>query len=503
MTLEQRLLRPFTKAKYLSEENYKRYTAIIHYLYQQHEVYYAPPSLPSSILEFIKEHDLLGFFSEYDLAKLEADLTMLETWGNVISHQDSGNVSRIEDFNRRKLRYQCTPETIEIERLLEKMNSQINRVKGSLDSNLVNSLSSIMIELETFKAKAFFSKDDKKELSQLWNQLFSQFENLRKESSDYLGIIHSRNIDDAMQNKEISAFRLKFTEYLTGFIITLQKNVHIIEFSIGEIEKELIHRVINALILEQKDKPSLGEPITDEEYREIYLNQWNALKNWFKYDEYNERFVDYLLKQTNETISRFTKYLQQISERDQQIKSRKKDFEHIARLFKKELDMELCQKSFGAMTNIERPLHFISQSNRKIDSDKSLYDHEPEVIFIKSAKETAARTEKKRATVEPTLEDLMEIERLRKQREYEDREIQNLVERGRVKISELENVQPFMRKALLQWISYCNGREKMKGKTDQGIPYSLQKESNETIQLKCTDGILTMPDYVFQFGVQK
>ncbi|MEK5379383.1 DUF2397 family protein [Niallia sp. FSL W8-0635] len=304
MTLEQRLLRPFTKAKYLSEENYKRYTAIIHYLYQQHEVYYAPPSLPITILEFIKENDVLGFFGDYDLSKLEADLNMLESWGNVISHQDSGNVSRIEDFNRRKLRYQCTPETIEIERMLEKMNSQINRVKGSLDSNLVNSLSNLMIELETYKAKSYFKKEERKELNLLWNQIFAQFDNLRKDSSDYLGIIHSRNIDDAMQNKEISAFRLKFTEYLTGFIITLQKNVHIIEFSIKEIDKDLIHRVITELILEHKDKPSLGEPITDKEYLEIYMNQWNAMKKWFKYDEYNERFVDYLLKQKSIIIKK-------------------------------------------------------------------------------------------------------------------------------------------------------------------------------------------------------
>jgi uncharacterized protein (TIGR02677 family) len=501
MTLEQRLLRPFTKAKYLSEENYKRYTAIIHYLYQQHEVYYAPPSLPSSILEFIKESDLLGFFSDYDLSKLEADLNMLESWGNVISHQDSGNVSRIEDFNRRKLRYQCTPETIEIERLLEKMNSQINRVKGSLDSNLVNSISSLMIVLETYKARPYFTTEEKKELTRIWNDIFSQFENLRKESSDYLGIIHSRNIDDAMQNKEISAFRLKFTEYLTGFIITLQKNVHIIEFSIGEIDKELIHRVITELTKAQKEKPSLGEPLLDEEYREIYLNQWNALKKWFKYDEYNERFVDYLLKQTNETISRFTKYLQQISERDQQAKSRKKDFEHIARLFKNEEDIELCQKSFGAMTNIEKSPHFVSQANREIDSDEFLYDHPPEVVFIKSAKETSARTDKKRASVEPTLEDLMEIERLRKQKEYEESEVQKLVEKKTVRLSELEDVQPFMRKVLLQWISYCNGREKMKGKTDQGITYKLQKETENEIQLNCTDGILTMPDYVLHFEV--
>lgn len=501
MNLEQRLLRPFTKAKYLGEENYKRYAAIIHYLYLQHEVYYAPPSLPSSILEYIKENDVLNFFDEYDLSKMEDDLNRLEEWGNVISHQDNGNVTRIEDFNRRKLRYQCTPETIEIERMLEKMNSQMSRVTGALDKNVVNSLSNLMITLETFKTNIHFSREEREELGRIWEDIFSQFEKLRKESSDYLGIIHSKNIDDAMHNKNISAFRVKFTEYLTGFIITLQKNINIIEFSIGEIDKELVHRIINELILVQKDKPSLEEPLSDAEYKEIYMNQWNAIKQWFKYDEFNERFVDYLLKQTNETISRFTKYLQQISERDQQVKNRKKDFEYIAKLFKTEEDFTLCQKVFGAMTNVEKPFHFMSQANRKVDSDKTLYEHKPEMITIKSAKEKPIRNERKRTSVEPTQEDLLEMQRLKKQKEYEEQEIQKLVKKRIVKIYELENVEPFIRGILLQWISYCNGKEKMNGKTNQGIKYTLYKENEETVQLKCTDGVLEIPNYVFRFEV--
>ncbi|CAH0251866.1 TIGR02677 family protein [Peribacillus simplex] len=501
MDIEQRLLQPFTKAKYLSEGNFRRYTSIIYYLYQQHEVYYAPPSLPTSILEHLHTHDTLGIFDEYTLSKLEEDLKSLEDWGNVISHADSSRVTRIEDFNKRKLRYQCTQETIDIERMLEKLNSQINRVKGSLDAGLVNSLSGLILKLESHQKTGDWSKEEREELSKLWQKIFDEFSGLRKESSDYLGVIHSKNIEDAMVNKEITAFRLKFTEYLTGFIITLQKNIHIIEYTIKEIDKNLIDAFIVELTENQKDKPTFDEALTDEEYHDIFTNQWNSMKKWFVYDEFDERYVDYLLKQTSETISRFTKYLQQISERDQQIKNRKKDFEHMARLFKNESDFQVCQKSFGAITNIEHPLHFFSQKSRTVNSDETLFEHEPEVKALKDAKEVPSRERCKMAAIQATAEDVIENERMRLKKETEEKAVQDLVGKEIVRLRELKGVEPFIRKAILQWISQVVGKSKMTGKTDQGIPYRIEKESEEEIGLLCTDGILNMPDYVLYFEV--
>lgn len=134
MNLEQRMLTPFVKAKYLSEPNYRRYTSIINFLYQQHEYYYAPPSLPGDIFNHIAENDSLRLFEEYTKNSLDEDLKKLEEWGNVVSHADNGRVSKIQDYNRSRLRYQCTEETIEIERMLEKLEGQIHKIKGSLDS---------------------------------------------------------------------------------------------------------------------------------------------------------------------------------------------------------------------------------------------------------------------------------------------------------------------------------------------------------------------------------
>lgn len=501
--LEQRLLQPFTHAKYLSEQNFRNYIAIIHYLYIQDSVYFAQPSLPLAILEGIKENDSIGYFEDYTITKLEGDLKQLEDWGNVESIPDYGKQTRIEDFNKRKLRYNLTQVTIDIERMLEKINSQINRVKNKLDRGIVNTLQELFSNLALYKDNFNLTIDERNELTLLWNQTFDQFEQLRNESADYLRVIHSRNIEEAMQNKEISAFRVKFTEYLTSFIITLQKNINLIEHLIIQIDKTNINEIITLLIEEQKNKPTLEDPLSDEEYRNIFFNQWNAMKKWFIYDDFSERYVDYLLKQTNETISRFTKYLQQISERDQQIRNRKKDFEHIAKLFRNEDNFKLCQMSFGALTNIEKPLHFFSTKNRIIDNTLSIFEHEPEVMSLKEAKHVSSRNRKKAASLEPTEEDLLEIKRLNEIKEYEERQLSLLVNKEIVRLKDLENVEPFMRGALLQWINQTDGKKKLVGKTDQGVEFIIEKNSDDWICLQCTDGILQMPDYIFYFEVEK
>lgn len=68
--------------------------------------------------------------------------------------------------------------------------------------------------------------------------MINRFKTLREEASDYLGIIQSKNIEEAMQRKDISAFRIKFTNYLTNFIIALQENTLIIEYALKDIKNK-------------------------------------------------------------------------------------------------------------------------------------------------------------------------------------------------------------------------------------------------------------------------
>lgn len=502
MKLEQRMLSPFLKAKYLSEPNFRRYTSIIHYLYQQHEYYYGPPALPDDIFNHIIEHDSLNLFDNYTEKQLDEDLKQLEEWGNVVSHADNARVSKIQDYNRSRLRYQCAEETIEIERMLEKLDGQIKRIKGSLDSKMVNSLAELVLQIQNMDFHAPLTKEERGEFNELWTDMINRFKTLREEASDYLGIIQSKNIEEAMQSKDISAFRVKFTNYLTDFIISLQKNTPVIEYALKDIQRKgLVDRAIQELILYQKDKPNLDEEMKDEEMAEIFQMQWNGIQKWFVEDEYKERYVDYLLNQTNETISKFMKFLEQLTEREQQMKSRKHEFLHLAKLFEEEGNFDHCLKMFGAITNIESPPHFFSERNQELYADESLIEQGSEVKPLQNAKTAGIRKKKQIAVIEPTEEDKQLLEELRQQKAYEEQQLEAFTQRGKVVLGEVEEVENFILYAILDWISKANSTTAKRGKTDNGVNYHIRRNSDQMVIVHTTEGMLTVDDYVIHFEV--
>lgn len=502
MKLEQRMLTPFVKAKYLSEPNYRRYTAIIHYLYQQHEYYYGPPSLPEDIYNEIVENDSLHLFENYTQKQMEEDLKQLEEWGNVISHADNARVSKIQDYNRSRLRYQCADETIEIERMLERLDNQIKQIKGALDSKMVSSLAALILEFQKMDLNTSLTKEERMEFHELWTNIINRFKTLREEASDYLGIIQSRNIEEAMQNKDISAFREKFTNYLTDFIIALQENTIVIEYALRDIqERNVVDDAIKNLVLHQKEKPNLEEELEDEEMAEIFRMQWAGIQKWFVPDGYGERYVDYLLKQTNETISKFMKYLEQLTEREQQMKSRKHDFLHLASLFEEEADFDYCLQMFGAVTNIEKPPHVFSERGQEIYPDETILEQGVEAKELQNARMAGIRRKKQIALIEPSEEDRQLLEVLKQRKAYEEERLEAFTKQGRVELADLDEVEGFILDAILNWISKANAVQERTEKTDNGVTYHVEKNSNQLITVCSTEGILTMDDYVIEFEV--
>ncbi|MGM8366578.1 TIGR02677 family protein [Virgibacillus sp. W0181] len=503
MNLEQRMLTPFVKAKYLSEKNFRRYAMIVHFLYEQHEYYYAPPALPEDIYNYITENDSLKLLDEYSEKQLDEDLKQLEEWGNIISHADNSRVNKIQDYNRSRLRYQCADETIEIERMLEKLDGKIHKIKGSLDSKMVSSLSALILRFQKMDVDQTLTKDERAEVHELWTDVLKKFDTLREEASDYLGIIQSKNIEEAMQSKDISVFRVKFTEYLTDFIIALQNNTPILEYALNDIRNRgVVDYAIEAIVAYQKDKPNLKEEMTDEEMADIYWNQWTGIQKWFVSGASGERYVSYLLHQTNETISKFMKFLEQLTEREQQIKSRRHEYLHLAKLFEAETNFDNCLKMFGAITNIEHPPHFFSERDKELYPDQTIVEQGTEVKPLQNAKTAGIRKKKQIAVIEPSEEDKQLLEELRQRKAYEEKQIEAFTRRGKVVLKEVDELESFLLYAILNWISMANATRTKRGNTDHGVHFSLWKNSDQLITVDTSEGTLTMDDYTLNFEVQ-
>ncbi|MCR8982548.1 TIGR02677 family protein [Brevibacillus laterosporus] len=498
MQLEQRLLNPFKEAKYLSDKNSYRYVTIIHYLCEQHRLY-APPSLTTDIYAWIKDNDPAGMFSDYQEHELDYDLKVLEENGNVISHQDSSLVSKIEDLKKRRLRYQCTRTTIELERKLSELNESFVKIKGSLDPTLTDSLRRYIESLNALEVGEVTS-GMRADMHRLWNDLFARFKDLQQETSDYLAIIQSKRVDEALQNKEISAFRVKFTDYLKNFVMVLQEDSSRIEYLIRQIEKKhIMPWFLSEMVIHYRDMPLFDDELQSDDIKNIYEQQWQALRQWFVLGDGSRRYVDDLIRETSHTISKFVKYLQIMSERDQEIKSRKYDFLHFASLFEKSKDLQKCKRYFSTITNIQSPPHLLVDKRHDINNRYSILEHDFPVLLLKQRIDYERRKRVITVTKRTELDEIL-IAEMHARKEYEEALIEEFTSHREIALADLQIVEPFLRNTILYWIGRASSSAKGKGKTENGKTYYIEIRSNTLINMYSPDGTLRMPDYVFRFG---
>ena len=71
---------------------------------------------------------------------------------------------------------------------------------------------------------------------------------------------------------------------------------------------------------------------------------------------------------------------------------------------------------------------------------------------------------------------------------------------GKLDLAALETpVSPAVRTVFLSWVALAGLSPDKRGRTLYGQTYSLQKRGEQTFRLRCTDGVLTMPDCVLLF----
>lgn len=499
MDLYERLRHKENIYKYVSEEKKQIYICIIDYLYTKH-IHGGAPSLLNDILKHLKEVNPIGLFDDYTEKQLENDLSSLEVWGNVISHPDNSRVSRIEDYKKGRLRYQCHKHTVEFERHYRRTKMITSAMKDGLNPNLVSSLVASIDKLCDFKVKPVLTKSKREELETIWKDIFFRFDRFRDETTDYLGIIHSSNLEQIFQNNEMVNFKDRFKNYLYDFIGELQHLLGTIENSIVLVEESgKLNWAVNEIIAYRNSLPRIEGVISEEVFQEELLNNWNGIKQWFVYNEKGERYVSYIIKETTSMIHKFVKFLQILSEKKQQVKSRQHEFLHFAKLFGEADDIKGCQKVFGAMTNIEKPTHLLVDSQENVSFNELIVHHDFIPKKLDSAKREAIKKKRSYATIEASEEDLKIARDIARKKEKEEEMVHKFTEKGTVVLSELVDIDPFLRTIILDWISRVINKKTWEGKTENGIPYELIKNSDEKIKLHARDGVLIVPDYTFFF----
>ena len=120
-----------------------------------------------------------SYFRDYTPEQCQQDLNALVSWGNLITMQDTRKVSTIEEFKNKKFRYQLSEATVEIERMVIRVENLF------IESSSLEPTPLERIRINLGKIPEMQNKDREK-IYTWWNDLNNDFIRLNQNYQDYM-----------------------------------------------------------------------------------------------------------------------------------------------------------------------------------------------------------------------------------------------------------------------------------------------------------------------------
>ena len=490
MEIYGKLVKPIHEVRYLVAENVERYRVIVRYFFEEYE----------SIKYWLYKEDVFdmmqatGRFPNYTIERCQGDLDVLREWGNLTAMQDTAKVRTIEQYRNKRYRYQLSEYTVEIERMILKLENL--EVEGaSLEPTL---LERMHLELLRFPEILACSEH---EVNSWWRHVDNDFVRLNQNYQDYVRTLNSHKAEEMMKSEQFLFFKEQLIEYLHTFVKRLHEYGGLIAKHLEAHNYEENVAVLVEKIVESELKtPRLDRPTNVDELQKIVERRWVNLNNWFNgKGDVNE--LDRMYDITNDIIKKITRYAQQFGSLRHRNVNRKEEYRHISNIFAKCDDINEAHKLSANVFGAEFPFHLINLDPRDTDSiDSGVYDENPTKIRLESrsqmVRSKAIRTKMADVTADQRLARLA-IEQKR-QRDLEI--LQSYIVNGRIDFATLPLIDGYTRQVLLSWVSKASAQIDKRAKTDFGKSYRIEMPlASATCLLKCEDGNFTMPSMSIVF----
>ena len=491
MQVSDKSIKPLTEVKYLNADNVSRYRCIMRIFFENYEKLKYWMYQEDVYEEMIKE----PFFADYRPEQCQQDLAMLVEWKNLNTIQDTRNVATIEEFKNKKYRYQMSEYSVEIERLVLRLENLF--IEGaSLEPTL---LERIRREIERVPE---MTESDENTVYTWWSDLNNDFVRLNQNYQDYIRDLNSVKAEEMMHTKKFLVFKDRLVEYLRSFVKGLQRNVGVIEENL-RVQKEdvweiIFEKIINyELLIPRMEVEEITRPMIEQKIR----GRFQSIYNWFVGEEGTENEAGKLFDATNEIIRRITRYAAQLSEKNALGANRKEEYKKVAELFLRCKDMSEAHKMSAMVFGLEQPYHLAGELIRETDSmNQGVYEEAPLQISLKPRVRTY-REKSKRSGIRETSEQKRETRRkLLQQQKEEMQKLQQLEKNGRIDFAELPVLEPRIREILLKWLSDAMEDVDFAARTDDGRRYVLDRSRmGEKCVVHCEDGNFTMPRMAIVF----
>jgi uncharacterized protein (TIGR02677 family) len=434
-----------------------------------------------------------SYFSEYTMEQCQQDLANLVTWGNLTTIQDTRKVATLEEFKNKKFRYQLSEYTVEIERMVIRLEN-LSIEGASLEPSLLE-----RIRLHFVKMKELEIETDER-LYAWWSDLNNDFVRLNQNYQDYMRTLNSVKAEELMKTREFLVFKDHLVEYLRSFVKSLQLNVTVIEQMLGEMDEQKVLPLLRRIRDYELTIPRMDAEINEQQIWEKIQGRWENISKWFLGENGMDSEAGKVFDTTNEIIRKITRYATRISELANSGANRREEYRKLAQVFAKCRDLNEAHKLSACVFGIEKPLHLRAAIQRQTESMNSgVYEEEPFVVTV----QPRIRAFREKAHRSSIIDRSSEKEKTRQEvmirREKERRLLQSYIVDGKLEFSKLPVLEPQIRDTFLMWLSKALERKDRRAKTEEGREYFIREKEGETCILHCTDGEFTMPAYTLVF----
>ena len=489
------VLKPIVEATYLTVDNAWRYRAILRYFYEQHERM-RQFLFPNEIYQFLKVHEA---FRAYTMEMLQNDLDQLVKWKNVIARQETGRVRTIEEFKKKRFRYQCSPYTVEMERMVKSLENMSGSFGGSLEKTLFDRLYEAIQKIQTIIASNQLHHTPLDELFRNWEDVFDYYKKVVQNSADYIAYVSSGNMEEKVQTESFLLYKDAFTEYLRDFIISLQQTSLHLELQLNEMNTNDLKLYVEKVVEYQQRIPRLEEvAVTKAELIEKWLDSWNGMKEWFLGNDGETSELQQLQEKTNDTIRKLTRFAQRLGEKHQNLRSRKKDYLHLAAWFAEIESLAGAHQLSSAVFGVFHTKHIYAEEKATEDIYKDVWDEAPTILTIKPRVRQYREKTKPSALQDYKLEKEMILNDYLNQKEAEKKQILQYIQDNKIIFKNLPVIDASIRKTLLQWLAKALSTKENTTKVEIGKKIRVSKMNDEPIVLQSIDGDLVMPNFEIQ-----
>ncbi|GAB3462380.1 hypothetical protein GCM10027570_48720 [Streptomonospora sediminis] len=294
-------------------------------------------------------HRLLGEDVHVDSDDVAKALDRLADWGNLRPDPDTGRVTAVEDFYRRRYIYQLTRAGEAAEEALAAYDSGLGR-RGALQSVALADIAARLRELLAWTGPDA-AESDPALVHRALRDLAGRFGELADNARAFMGSLQ-RTID--LHDADVEAFlayKDRLIDYLERFIADLITTGSEIARRLAELEERTGpagERAIDALLAAAADREAAdsapGDPAdpatadgADDSARAMALEDWNrrweGLRGWFLSRPGHEPQAKLLRSAARSAIPQLLAVVAALNERRSGRSDRSTDFRVLARWF--------------------------------------------------------------------------------------------------------------------------------------------------------------------------